>query len=159
MDDPLFMDASALVKRYIPEQGTRWVRSVIHHRNVAIAEITLLEVAAAFARRARMGDLDAETYADLLEAFLQDAEEHWVISTARDTIGLAIDLTRRHPLRAYDALQLATALRLANALAEEGLSLTFVSADAQLCSAAAQEGLATINPNQLDQSTGGLHEP
>ncbi len=159
MRPPLFMDASALVKQYIPEQGTDWVRRAATIYDITIAEITLLEVAAALAKRARMGDLDPETYEDLLEVFLQDAEGYWVISATRDTVNPAIDLTRHHPLRAYDALQLATALHLADALAEEGLALTFVSADAQLCVAAEQEGLTTVNPNRIDFSTGGTHEP
>lgn len=58
-------------------------------------------------------------------------------------------LIDHHPLRAYDALQLATALQLADALRSEGLSLTFVSADERLCTAAEQEGLVTVNPNHL----------
>jgi len=84
--------------------------------------------------------------------FLRDVDRYQVISTDRKVINQATDLTDRHPLRAYDAVQLATALRLAEALDEEGLSLTFVSADARLCTAAEQEGLAMVNPNLLAET-------
>lgn len=147
---PLFyLDSSALVKRYIPEPGTEWVRHVAATSSVAMAEFGIVEVAAALARRARMGDLDPELYEDLLEMFLQDVEGYSVLSPTRNTVHLAVDLTRRHPLRAYDALQLATALELSRALEAEGFSLTFVSADDRLCAAAEHEGLTTVNPNRI----------
>lgn len=144
-----YLDSSALVKRYIPEPGTDWVRHIVATSSVAMAEFGIVEVAAALARRVRMGDLGYELYEDLLELFLQDVEDYLVLSPDRETIRLAVDLTRRHPLRAYDALQLATALQLAETLQAEGFSLTFVSADERLCAAAEGEGLTTVNPNYL----------
>lgn len=144
-----YLDSSALVKRYIPEPGTDWIRHIVATSSVAMAEFGIVEVAAALARRARMGDLGPDLYEDLLELFLQDVEGYLVLSPDRETIRLAVDLTRRHPLRAYDALQLATALQLADALQAEGFSLTFVSADERLCAATEGEGLTTVNPNHL----------
>jgi len=144
-----YLDTSALVKRYLPEAGTPWVRQILETSRVAIAEFGLVEFASALARRTRIGELDPQLSEDLLEAFLQDVEEYWVAHATRSTVLLAIDLIRSHPLRAYDALQLATALELADIVGAEGSSLTFVSADARLCAAAAQEGLATVNPNEM----------
>ena len=58
---------------------------------------------------------------------------------------------QRHPLRAYDAVQLASALILNSALIADKLSpLTFVSADNVLCEAAQAEGLPTENPNEYE---------
>jgi len=145
-----YFDTSALVKRYIPEKGMEWVRTCTGTEKVIFAEIGIVEVAAALSKRTRMGDLDKAIYEDLLETFLQDVDEKYqLLTAARDTFNLAIDLTKRHPLRAYDAVQLATALQMAQALEVEELSLTFVSADDQLCTAAEQEDLAIVNPNQL----------
>ncbi|MGC9081824.1 MAG: type II toxin-antitoxin system VapC family toxin, partial [Anaerolineae bacterium] len=141
-DRPVFsLDTSALVKRYLPEPGTPWVRRIVETSRVAIAEFGLVEFASALARRTRMGEIAHSLAEDLLEAFLQDVEEYWVARATRSTVLLAIDLVRSHSLRAYDALQLATALELAGALEAEGFSLTFVSADDRLCAAAEQEGL------------------
>ncbi|MCX7855120.1 MAG: type II toxin-antitoxin system VapC family toxin [Anaerolineae bacterium] len=144
-----YLDSSALVKRYLPERGADWVRRVATSASIAMAEFSIVEVASALARRVRAGDLDSCLCDDLLEVFLQDAEGYSVLAPNRSTVLLAVDLTRRHPLRAYDALQLATALQLADALRSEGFSLTFVSADERLCTAAEQEGLPTVNPNRL----------
>ena len=49
-----FVDSSALVKRYVRETGTVWVRGITRHRSstvISIALITAVEVTAAIARR------------------------------------------------------------------------------------------------------------
>ena len=64
-------------------------------------------------------------------------------------IDLACTLLERHPLRAYDAIHLATALSAQRFLDAQGYSpLTFVSADDRLNRAAAAEGLPIDDPNQ-----------
>ena len=55
----------------------------------------------------------------------------------------AARLIDRHPLRAYDALQLAGCLVASESMPEP---VTFVCADTRLCDAAASEGLTTLNP-------------
>jgi len=61
---------------------------------------------------------------------------------------LARDLLDRHPLRAYDAVQLASAIVANQALIAANLPpLVFVSADDRLNAVAATEGLAVDNPN------------
>ena len=55
----------------------------------------------------------------------------------------AARLIDRHPLRAYDALQLAGCLVVRHGMPEP---VTFVCADTRLCEAAGREGLAAINP-------------
>ncbi len=60
----------------------------------------------------------------------------------------AATLCRKHPLRAYDAVQLAAALtHRDDDLAAGLLAPTFVCADAILLNAAAAEGLPIENPN------------
>ena len=60
----------------------------------------------------------------------------------------AEDLLTVHPLRTYDAVQLASALESNIRLVATGLSpLIFVSADIRLLVAAATEGLMTEAPN------------
>ena len=61
----------------------------------------------------------------------------------------AMGLVTVHPLRAYDAVQLAAALYLDSQFANLGLpSVIMVSADNNLNRAAIAEGLAMDNPNQ-----------
>jgi predicted nucleic acid-binding protein len=59
---------------------------------------------------------------------------------------MATELTQQHPLKAYDAVQLAVALHYRQVLARYKLALTFVSGDTQLLAAAAAEELAVDNP-------------
>jgi predicted nucleic acid-binding protein len=61
---------------------------------------------------------------------------------------LAGELVDRHPLRAYDAVQLASALAANRILQLLALSpLTFLSADDRLVAVARAEGLIADNPN------------
>ena len=49
-----FVDSSALVKRYVQETGTAWVRRLTRHKPwtiIYIARITVVEVTSAVARR------------------------------------------------------------------------------------------------------------
>lgn len=69
-----------------------------------------------------------------------------LVGARRDDFFDGASLTRRHPLKAYDAVQLAVALRQNQALALVERSLIFVSGDKTLLSAAQAEGLATDNP-------------
>lgn len=67
-----FFDSSALVKRYIPETGTPWVRSTLRGTpswDSYIAYVTGPEIMAAFARRLRMGDMTLEAYNVAATAF------------------------------------------------------------------------------------------
>ena len=67
-----------------------------------------------------------------------------VTSTVYDRAG---NLCRIHRLRAYDAVQLASALLIRSKLAVIGVpTLTFVSADVELLSIGSDEGLSVENP-------------
>jgi predicted nucleic acid-binding protein len=90
-----------------------------------------------------------EDYEAALNLFLLDVRnEKYVIGLLSDhAIQTAVDLTKRHPLRAYDAVHLAIAIGLnAALLAAESPPLTFVSSDKMLCEAAGKEGIVTDNP-------------
>jgi predicted nucleic acid-binding protein len=70
------------------------------------------------------------------------------VEISRGLIEQAVDLTTRHTLRGYDAVQLAAALELNSILlAAELAPATFVAADDELLSAAQSEGLLIANPN------------
>lgn len=146
-----FLDASALVKRYTIELGSTWLLSISDPgaHTLLLAEVTVVEVAAAFAskQRCRHG-ISIEERERALGRFLQECEDHFLlIPVDRDVIELAVDLTQRHRLRGYDAVQLATALVANGDLIEQGHSaLVFVASDEDLVAAAESEGLATDNP-------------
>ena len=55
-----FLDSSALIKRYVIEPGTTWVRSLTNHSSgntAIIAQITQIEIVSGASRRVREGTL------------------------------------------------------------------------------------------------------
>ena len=152
-----YFDTSALVKYYIPEVGGPWVMELVDAlgdqdawaHEMTMTALVLVEVAAALARRCRTADISTEERTRTLAQFSRDYPGRYtVVEVQRETIELAMDLTQRHPLRAYDAVHLTTALQIDQALrVVNGTGMLFVSADGQLCRAAEAEGLKAENPN------------
>jgi hypothetical protein len=146
-----FFDSSALVKRYVTETGTPWVRAVTlpsaGHR-IFIAYITPVETVSALARRKRDGNIAARTSrAARLVVDRHTLREYDVVQLSRLVIQRAEDLAEAYPLRAGDALQLASALEVQVKLAAANLPpLVFVSADVRLLTVAVSEGLPTHQP-------------
>ena len=144
----LFLDTSAVVKRYMDEAGSDVVRRLVHPRNsnhVYIAHITVVEGVAAIARRARTGDVTAEHALSAFDGLQRDADSLYsVIPVGAVVIERAVTLARANVLRGYDAVQLAAALLLADALRAE--PVTLVSADRRMCDVARQEGMDVIDP-------------
>lgn len=146
-----YADSSVLVKRHIAEQGTLWFRQLADPAsgNVIItARVSVVEVFSALNRRVREGTLNQATYvAVAADVEAACAAEYRLIELAPPLSGLARVLLERHPLRAYDAVQLASALSATATLRAAGLpTLTFLSADTRLLDAARAEDLAVYDP-------------
>ena len=148
-----FLDTSALVKRYVPEIGSEWILSItdpVTNSDLVISQITWVEVHSAFARRLRDGSLSAERFDLIVQKVREDFEnEYRVIDVDRTLIETAGELVMQHPLRAYDSVQLASALRFQSTtlLSQPETRLIFVSADNRLLNIAQLEGMAIDNPN------------
>ncbi len=110
-----FFDASALVKRYLREVGSEWVRQLIAHEQprIFISSLSGPEVLAAIMRKGRTGE--------------------------------ASPPERDKAVRAYDAVQVASALTLPPP--PHGVILTFVSADEGLLTVTKKLGCPIENPN------------
>jgi len=151
-----YSDASALVKYYILEPGSTWVRDLIRATSeqdkrplhtIFIADISAAEVAAAFAVLHRTGRIRRRAWDGAFEQFMDDVGSRYqLIGAGRDDFFAAASLTRSYPLKAYDAVQPAVALRHSRALAAYNFPLTFVSGDDTLLAAAQAKGLITDNP-------------
>ena len=145
----LYLDTSALVKLYINEPGSERVEelaSLASGNSVAICSITQVEFHAAIWRRRREGGLDDEEVELAIELFNVRVRTEFVRYLIDDwTLDLASELISRHPLRGYDAVQLAGCLSLARVMLEPP---TFVCADRRLLTAAQAEGLPVLNPEQ-----------
>ena len=147
-----FFDSSAIVKRYITETGSAWVKTIVKSqpkKNLYLSFVTGAEVMAAFAKRHRNGDISTADYNTVRTLFQHHFQRRYtLLKVTKYVIQRAMDLTHIHPLRGFDAVQLATALILEDDLKRCGLpGITFVCADKDLCNAAKTEGLTTENPN------------
>ncbi|MCC3465347.1 MAG: type II toxin-antitoxin system VapC family toxin [Microcoleus sp. PH2017_06_SFM_O_A] len=152
MVNAYFLDTSALVKRYVPEIGSDWILSITDpatNSDLVISQITWVEVHSAFARRLRDGSLSAERFDLIVQKVREDFEnEYRVIDINPTLIETATELVIQHPLRAYDAVQLAAALRVQSVLTSiPDTQVIFVSADNRLLNIAQSAGLAIDNPN------------
>ncbi|HUP23399.1 MAG TPA: type II toxin-antitoxin system VapC family toxin [Thermoanaerobaculia bacterium] len=137
-----FLDASALVKRYVEEDRSCVVREVFQVGvPVAISRQSIAEVATALCRRCRDGDLLPADRDAVLDALALDESTFHVVELTDDVTRESIQLLRRHPLRAGDAVQLASCVVLAREL---GTELRFVAFDDSLSRAARSEGLTVI---------------
>lgn len=147
-----FLDASAAVKRYADEAGSAWIRQISEpqaQNTILLAEITLPEVAAALAAKHRAPKgITLDQRDRVLSRFLQDCEDHFaLLNVSRSVIDRAVELVQLHRLRAYDAVQLATALDASEIMQSQSLPvLTFVAADSDLLTAAVAERLPVENP-------------
>lgn len=129
-----FLDASALVKKYIAEAGSDRLRGLVRaRRSFAVCRPSSVEVPAALARRAREGDLSREIAQRHATQFTEDLAQMRIVELKAPVLKLAEELVWTHALRAYDAVQLGGALHLGRA---SGSSVTFVAADGPLCEAA-----------------------
>jgi predicted nucleic acid-binding protein len=126
----LYLDASALVKRYVQEEGTdALVRAMSGVREWSMCRIGFVETARAVARGGRRSDL-AGVERDWIHFDVIELDEALAGSAARLSIATG--------LRTLDALHLAAALSL------DGDDVTFATWDARLHRAAREHGLRTL---------------
>lgn len=138
-----FLDTSVLTKRYAEETGSARVRELFRKRSrIVVSRVTFAEICAAVARKERDGEV-SRPQADAVFARLADDFRALGVIEVRGAILDGVpDLVRRHPLRGYDAVQLACALAAASGKA----AVTFWCTDRTLVKAAVAEGLRTAHP-------------
>lgn len=150
-----YFDASAVVKYYVTEPGSKWVRQLVEERDpqthqishvILVAEITRVEVAAALAVIERVGRIKRlERDREYRRFTAQLTNRYAIVPLTTSDFATAADLTQRQPLKGYDAVQLAVALRYSQVLASP--QVTFVTSDNTLFTAAQAEGLSADNPS------------
>jgi uncharacterized protein len=141
----IFADSSALVKLYADEEGHAHVRGLV---GIAVTELARVEVPAALWRKQRMGELSAED-ARLLTAdfeadyFGTDSEppRFAAVAATGGLLGEAARLCASRGLRAYDAVQLSSALAVRRV--DESCT-EFAAFDLGLRTAAAAEGFGLV---------------
>lgn len=156
---PLFLDACALAKRYIPEgESTRRMQEITGRFDrwggFIVSSLIEPEVISAFAKYARAQAPHEEHYyrrhSRVVDTFRRDLSRAYVtiLPVTDEEVEAAANLLRAHPeyaIGAADAIHLATALALL-AQGEADTPLVFVTADKGLAAAAREKGLMVFNP-------------
>jgi uncharacterized protein len=142
---------TALIKRYVREDGTGWVCRLTRRSSstvIYIARITAVEVTSAVARRRKGRSLPSKEASSILRRFRQHLAGRYTIVEITPTLfNDAMRLANTHALRAYDAVQLAAALEINQKEQDAGFApVTMVSADCPLNAAATIERLAVDDP-------------
>lgn len=138
----LYLDTSALLKLYAEERGTPGVRAAVARASVVTtSRLTYVEARGAFARKLREGELPQAEYQYLTASLEEDWGKFLVVEMSEHLCQKAVALVERHPLRAGDVLQLASACAIRDRVEEE---LAFCSFDDRLNRAAELEGLAVL---------------
>lgn len=96
---------------------------------IATSRFSEVEIASALARFAREGAVSVAERDRALEQFSEDFKHFWVVELTHDVTTLARTLLVGSPLRAGDAIQLASCQYLRRELAE---NMSFVAFDDHL---------------------------
>ena len=142
----LYLDTSALVKRYIREAGTDEVIALLENAgSVGSASLTKVEMAAAFEKTVRQRWVKRK----IAKQAWQDFLDHWYsftrLNTSSGIIDHASSLAWDYSLRGYDAMHLACALLWKETLETQIAMATF---DRNLWQASKKAGL-TVWPEDL----------
>ena len=121
-----YLDASALVKRYLVERGSReTIALTAESELIATSIVTRAEVAAAFAKAARAGLLSPDRARSAQRSFAGDWPDLVRVPITEALVERAETLAWEHGLRGYDAVQLASALTWQESVGMEILLATF----------------------------------
>lgn len=154
----LYIDSSALLKHYFQEPGTDAVNLRVNEelttpQGIFVSVVGYAEIFATFARLVRDNLLNKQE-SDLLQRSFHD---DWKVKLSQvdltaDVLAFVPGLVNKHPLRGADAVHLASALWLRDAM-RQGKSfgprlgaIEFATSDKQLKNAAALEGLTVFDP-------------
>ena len=132
-----YFDSSALAKRYVREPGTEAVlEKCSEATEIVISVICLPELVSAFNRLRRENSITTEQYSSLKNEAIADLRQAMFVELSPAVLQGAVFCLESAPLRAMDAIHIATARRT-------GCD-SFISADTRQCDAARQLGLAVF---------------
>jgi uncharacterized protein len=135
----LYLDASALVKRYVAERSsTEVVALTTDAEAVATVIISRAEVASALARSVRLGVVDENGGRRAQRRFAREWPDLVKLPITEALVVRAESLAWEYGLRAYDAVQLASALTWKDSI---GAEVTLATFDRELWDAAPHAGL------------------
>jgi uncharacterized protein len=121
------------------EAGRREVLQLLRRYECVTSAIMPVEIRSTLRRRLADGSLDDTQLSTILERFATDREFWALVNVTGDVLSGAESLVAAHPLRALDAIHVASAQLFAARIGEP--KLLFISADARQTAAAAAMGM------------------
>lgn len=128
-----YFDASSLVKCFIEEEGSAEIRTLIADSLPTTSRLSAIEIASAICRRCREGQVTEVERNDALDRLDEVMAELYVVELTPAITASAQELLRHHPLRAGDAIQLASFLAVR---ARTGANVRFSAFDNRLVESA-----------------------
>jgi predicted nucleic acid-binding protein len=151
----LYLDTSAILKRYRTEKGTHVVNELYEGAprldTLFTSHFSCLEFESVAARALKGKLLTQQAYEALLGSFSQDLGEYLrLVEASGDVINEAIDAARKYALRAPDAVQFASAARRRPTIFFLSQDFVFVSSDKELLAATESVGMKVLDPEAED---------
>lgn len=151
----LYLDSSALAKRYFREPGSKRLRDRLRRGDrVFTSELSFAEIHAVIARKFHEGSLERAVYRRLVTAFMDDWQFaiNKIEVSAVTTMKTIPDVLEKFHMKGADALHLAAAMWLRDSIsldapfAGDDGTLEFAVADRKLAAVAAKCGLIVFDP-------------
>jgi len=138
----LYLDTSALIKRYVDEDGSGRVNELWDGATgIATSVVAFAEMIAALNRKLREGVLSAREYSRTAASFKGDYRRIILVPVSAGLNERIEKLARKHALRGFDAIHLASALVIRN---NGKVEMGFACYDRALNEAALNEGFPAI---------------
>jgi len=132
----LAVDSSSLAKRYVQEDGSEEMDSLLHHASaLALCIILVPEIISALNRRQREQVLTVMDYRKAKRQLLDDVRDATILQVTPAVISRSLNLLEKNVLRAMDAIHVACAL--------EWQADLFATSDRRQLEAARKAGLQT----------------
>jgi uncharacterized protein len=154
----LYLDTSALVKRYSLEKGSKAVLARFEgHEKIFTSRLSFAEVHSALGRKFRAGELTSHQLSQVRDEF----ENDWLFSLSIldldvGTMSAISQLVEQYDLKAGDAVHLSAAfwlrdgIRIGRAQGRPAEFVEFGVADKQLAGIARRCGLRVFDPEAQD---------
>lgn len=139
----IYLDTSALVKKYVAEEGSENIVTIMKSPVIATSRLTYPEILSTLVRRFRGGDITNNKLKEILKAFESDWDCFTILDIHEELLPMIKNLIEKYYLRGADSIHLSSAVWLKDTINED---VAFVASDINLLNAASSESLTIINP-------------
>lgn len=139
----IYLDTSALVKKYVAEEGTESMVTIVQNSVIVTSRLTYPEILSAFVRRSRAGDITSNKSKEILKDFESDWDCFTILDIHEELLPIVKHIIEKYSMKEADSIHLSSALWLKNIIRED---IAFVASDINLLTAASSEGMSIINP-------------